>query len=218
MPAKVRKKRGCLRISIFIMLLLIALLIAGEQNLSQTMLDMAYARAYSLAVETINRAVDKVIGSGIQYEDLFDVSMDASGKVSMLRANTIRMTDLATKTALLAEEELNSIENQVIPVPLGSALGVKFLAGFGPKVDVQIIPIGAVNTSFETNFASAGINQTQHKIFMTLRTTVSLIIPTGSQRVEVLSTVPIAENIIVGEVPDSFVDVSDQDDMLNLIP
>lgn len=53
---------------------------------------------------------------------------------------------------------------------------------------------------------------------MTLRSTVSLIVPTGSQLVEVKSTVPIAESIIVGEVPDSFVDVSDQEDMLNLIP
>ena len=31
-------------------------------------------------------------------------------------------------------------------------------------------------------------------------------------------TVPIAESIIVGEVPDSFVDVNNEEDMLNLIP
>ena len=83
---------------------------------------------------------------------------------------------------------------------------------------MQILPIGAVQTNFDTEFVSAGINQTRHKIFLSLRTTVSLIIPTGSQLVEVNSTVPIAESIIVGEVPDSFVDVSDMEDMLNLVP
>lgn len=218
MPGKTKPKRGCLRVFCIVVLLGIILIILGEQNLSQTLLDMAYARAYSMAVETVNRAVRQVLTGELDYHDLIDVTMDGGGKVAMLRANTIRMNEIATGAALVAEEELNSIENQLIPVPLGSALGVKFLAGFGPRINVQIIPIGAVNAGFETEFESAGINQTRHKIFLSLRTTVSLIIPTGSRKVEVLSTVPIAENIIVGQVPESFVDVSDQDDMLNLIP
>ena len=218
MSAMVRKKRGCWRILLLVGLLVVALVIAAEQNLSQTMLDMAFARAYSIAVETVNRAVKQVVAGGVSYEDLIVTQMDAQGRVSMLRANTMRMNEIATKTALLAEKELNSIENQYINIPMGAALGIRFLAGYGPRIPVQILPIGAVQTNFDTEFVSAGINQTRHKIFLSLRTTVSLIIPTGSQLVEVNSTVPIAESIIVGEVPDSFVDVSDVEDMLNLVP
>ena len=218
MSAMVRKKRGCWRILLLVGLLVVALVIAAEQNLSQTMLDMAFARAYSIAVETVNRAVKQVVAGGVSYEDLIVTQMDAQGRVSMLRANTMRMNEIATKTALLAEKELNSIENQYINSPMGAALGIRFLAGYGPRIPVQILPIGAVQTNFDTEFVSAGINQTRHKIFLSLRTTVSLIIPTGSQLVEVNSTVPIAESIIVGEVPDSFVDVSDMEDMLNLVP
>lgn len=218
MSAMVRKKRGCWRSLLLVGLLVVALVIAAEQNLSQTMLDMAFARAYSIAVETVNRAVKQVVAGGVGYEDLIVTQMDAQGRVSMLRANTMRMNEIATKTALLAEKELNSIENQYINIPMGAALGIRFLAGYGPRIPVQILPIGAVQTNFDTEFVSAGINQTRHKIFLSLRTTVSLIIPTGSQLVEVNSTVPIAESIIVGEVPDSFVDVSDMEDMLNLVP
>ena len=218
MSAMVRKKRGCWRILLLVGLLVVAVVIAAEQNLSQTMLDMAFARAYSIAVETVNRAVKQVVAGGVSYEDLIVTQMDAQGRVSMLRANTMRMNEIATKTALLAEKELNSIENQYINIPMGAALGIRFLAGYGPRIPVQILPIGAVQTNFDTEFVSAGINQTRHKIFLSLRTTVSLIIPTGSQLVEVNSTVPIAESIIVGEVPDSFVDVSDMEDMLNLVP
>ena len=218
MSAMVRKKRGCWRILLLVGLLVVALVIAAEQNLSQTMLDMAFARAYSIAVETVNRAVKQVVAGGVSYEDLIVTQMDAQGRVSMLRANTMRMNEIATKTALLAEKELNSIENQYINIPMGAALGIRFLAGYGPRIPVQILPIGAVQTNFDTEFVSAGINQTRHKIFLSLRTTISLIIPTGSQLVEVNSTVPIAESIIVGEVPDSFVDVSDMEDMLNLVP
>ena len=218
MAACARKKSGGMRWLILLVLLLTAAVIAMEQNLSQTMLDMAFARAYSMAVETINRAVKQAMGQGVAYEQLIDAQMDAQGRVSMLRANTMRMNELASQTALLAERELGSAENQVVEIPLGAALGVSFLSGFGPRLEVQILPVGAVHTSFDTEFETAGINQTRHKIFLNLRATVSLIVPTGSQLVEVTSTVPIAESIIVGEVPESFVDVNNEEDMLNLIP
>ena len=218
MAACERKKSGRLRWLILVILLLAAGVIAMEQNLSQTMLDMAFARAYSMAVETINRAVKQAMAQGVTYEELIDAQMDAQGRVSMLRVNTMRMNELASQTALLAERELGSAENQVVEIPLGAALGVSFLSGFGPRLEVQILPVGAVHTSFDTEFETAGINQTRHKIFLNLRATVSLIVPTGSQLVEVTSTVPIAESIIVGEVPESFVDVNTEEDMLNLIP
>ena len=218
MTAPRRKKTGLLRRLLLAFLALTAFVIMMEQNLSQTLLDMAFARAYSMAVETLNRAVHKVTDDGVSYSDLMETQMDQQGRVSMLRANTMRMNALAAQTALVAEQELNSFENQFVEIPLGAALGVRFLSGFGPRLQVQILPVGAVNTGYDTEFETAGINQTRHKIFLTLRATVSLIIPTGSQMVEVESTMLIAESIIVGDVPQSFVDVSDQHDMLDFIP
>lgn len=206
------------RTAALLVLLLLAGMIALEQNLSQTMLDMAFAEAYSMAVETLNRSVKLVTENGVEYAELVDAKMDAEGRVTMLRADTMRMNELAAQTALMAEDELNSVKNQFVRIPLGAALGVRSLSGFGPKMSMQILPVGAVHASFDTEFESAGINQTRHRIFLTLRATVSLIIPTGSQLVEVESKMPIAESIIVGQVPDSFVDVNDQKDILDLAP
>ena len=143
MAAKNGKKRGCFRIALLAALLLTALVVLAEQNLSQTMLDIAYARAYSIALETVNRAVQKALVGKIAYQDLVDIMVDNDGRVVMLQANTVRMNEIATNAAIMAEEELNSIENQMISIPLGSALGVEFLVGFGPRIDVQIIPIGS---------------------------------------------------------------------------
>ena len=218
MAAESGRKRAWGRGLALAALLLLALVIMMEQNLSQTLLDMAFARAYSMAVETLNRAVHTVTDNGVAYEELIDTRLDVQGKVSMLRANTMRMNALAAQTAMVAEQELNSFENQFVEIPMGAALGVRFLSGFGPRIQVQILPVGAVSTDYDPEFETAGINQTRHKIFLTLRATVSLIIPTGSRLVEVQSTMLIAESIIIGEVPDSFVDVADQQDMLDFIP
>jgi sporulation protein YunB len=212
------KKRKYLRRLLLALLALAAVVLLLEQNLSQTLLDMAYATARSIALETVNKAVQQVVGEGLEYSELMEIRLDSAGKVAMLRADTMHMNQIATKTAIQAQQELNDIANQMVDVPLGAALGIRFLGGFGPRISVQIVPVGAVSTRFETEFETAGINQTRHKIFLTLETTVSLIVPADSRQVEVVSTVPIAESIIVGNVPDSFVDVNDTEDMLNLIP
>ena len=206
------------RTAALVVLLLAAGLLALEKNLSQTMLDVAFAEAYSMAVETLNRAVKLVTENEVTYDELMDATLDAEGRVTMLRADTMRMNELAAETALRAESELNNSENQFVNIPLGAALGIRSLSGFGPRMTMQILPVGAVHASFDTAFESAGINQTRHRIFLTLRATVSLIIPTGSQLVEVQSMMPIAESIIVGHVPDSFVDVNDAKDILDLAP
>ena len=212
------KRKSWARSAALCSLLMLSALLLLEQNLSQTMLDLAFAEAYSMAVETLNRAVKLVTENGVEYEELMDAQLDDQGRVTMLRADAMRMNALAAQTALMAEQELNNTENQFVDIPLGAALGIRSLSGFGPRMSMQILPIGAVHASFDTEFESAGINQTRHRIFLKLRATVSLIIPTGSQIVEVESIMPIAESIIVGGVPDSFVDVNDQKDILDLTP
>jgi sporulation protein YunB len=217
-PRKMRLSRKLLRWTVIVVLLLTAAFLLLENNISQVILDRAYANAYSLAVRVINSAVADVMRTGVTYEDLITVHMNDQGQVTMFQANTVRMNELATSIALQAQEKLQDANNQVIQIPLGAALGINFWAGSGPNISVRILPVGAVSTQFITEFETAGINQTRHKILLSAKTTVRLVIPTGARQVELVSSIPIAESIIVGEVPDTFVDVNDKGDIINLVP
>jgi len=201
--------------------LLLTLTLAGlwmQRNLSQVVLSMAYANARSLAVHVLNQAVQEMVDTGIAYDEIMQVHRDEAGRVTLLKANTSLMNGLASETALRAQASLASLENQFISIPLGAALGMTILAGSGPRIRVQILPVGAVSAQFSTEFQSAGINQTRHRILLTLEATVRLVIPTGVREVAVSTQMAVAESIIVGQVPDSFVDVNNDSDMLNLIP
>ena len=44
----------------------------------------------------------------------------------------------------------------------------------GPKIQVRILPVSAVTAAFSTEFESAGINQSRHKIYLSLDATVRL--------------------------------------------
>ncbi|MCL1963691.1 MAG: sporulation protein YunB [Firmicutes bacterium] len=188
----------------------------AEHSLRPVILTMAEARAREMAVQAMNSAVYEVMREGGAYDDLMTVMLGEKGRVTMMQANSVRMNELATRAALLVQRNLEDIAREGIRIPLGMALGSRMLAGSGPSVRVKVVPMGAVSTEFVSEFTSAGINQTRHRIFLEIHTTVQMVIPMGSKTASVTGNVPVAESIIVGEVPDSFVDVSEKD-LTNLL-
>lgn len=223
MPQNEKSKTCCpmsrwkkiLRAVLCLSLLLAALFLVLEKNLEEVILNMARARAEAMAVEYINEAVEDSAGGQISYSEMITVRTDHQGRVTMLEANAARMNQLAAQTALRAQARLESAEAQSVSIPLGAALGVPFLSALGPYVHVRIVPVSAVSAVFSTEFESAGINQTRHKIYLSLKTTVRLVIPSGARQVSLESQVLVAESIIVGDVPSSYVNVPETDAALN---
>ncbi len=191
--------------------------IAVERNLLPIILNTAESRVRAIALDAVNSAVAGNL-SDVHYEDLIDVSRDSFGQVTLLQANTINMNRISTQTALTAQQYIADIGEQPIRVSLGSAMGSTLLAGRGPEFLVNVIPVGAVGTEFITEFQSTGINQTRHKVYIRIRAVMRIVIPTGAKEVEVSSQVPVAETVIVGSVPQSYVNVESTEDMLNLLP
>ena len=190
----------------------------AEQNLTQVVLSLANARARALAVTALNQAADEIISGGVAYDELMVVSRDGAGRVRLIQANSQALNRLASAVSLNAQARLEAIEHQEVRVPLGAALGLPLLAGSGPAIQVRILPVGTVVAATRTEFQTAGINQTRHRVLLTLTADVRLVLPTGAATVSAVTEVAVAESIIVGDVPDSFVDVNNESDMLNLIP
>lgn len=212
------KKPALLRRLTLCALLLILLLMLLERNLTRVVLTLASAKAEVLAVQALNQAAEALIADGISYDSLVHVTLGEDGSVRLLQANTAGMNSLASRASLTAQAKLEALQDQTVSVPLGSALGVTLLAGTGPRIQVHMLPVGAVVTAYETEFTSAGINQTRHRVLLTMRAQVRLVLPTGVSGVEAVTQVAVAESIIVGQVPDSFVNVGDDTDLLNLVP
>ena len=205
---------------LFASLLLIAAgVLYAEKNLTRVVLSLAQAQARAMAVQTLNEAAAELLSSGeVTYDSLMHVTMDEQGQVRLIQANTPEMNRRASRVSLLAQGHLQEKRDQMVKVPLGSAMGMTIFAGAGPTIQVRVLPVGSVHAQFHTDFQTAGINQTRHRVSLMLTAQVQLVIPTGAQTVEVTTQVAMAESIIVGEVPDTFTDVGDDMDMLDLAP
>ena len=125
MAMKSGRKGGTIRILVLCVLLAIAGLILLEQNLSQTLLDMSYAQAYSIAVDTVNRAVRECIGDGVDYDRLIETTVDAEGKVTLMQTNAGAMNRLASETGIEQHRKSERVN------PVGFGVGSQISGGNG---------------------------------------------------------------------------------------
>ena len=215
--ARVRRKKRMRRVLLAV-LLLAALLLLIDRNFRPLGFSRAEARCAAMATRALNGALTEALDGGINYEDLMNVRMDEKGQVALLSANTMRMNLMADRAGDAALRKLEAVSSQKVSVPLGAALGITLLAGSGPGIPISIVPIGSVQTNFETEFEACGINQTRHKVFMQLSASIRIVIPTGAKTTNVTANMLVAESIIVGKVPESFVGYNLNPDELNLVP
>lgn len=213
-----RRRRTLVFLAVGLALMAGGLLMA-ERNLTRVVLSLAQAQARAMAVQALNEsAAELLTGGEVRYDSLMHVTADGDGQVRLIQANTPEMNRLAAQVSLTAQARMEAMREQTVRVPLGSALGLNLLAGSGPRIEVRVMPVGSVHAEFHTDFQTAGINQTRHRVSLTLTARVQLVIPTGAQTVEASAQVAMAESIIVGEVPETFTDVGNDMDMLDLIP
>ena len=190
----------------------------GAASLSAALTSMAEARARQLAADALNGALQYMLDRTLTYADFVDVRADGQGRVELLAANTMLMDALAAEAVAQAQARIAALGEKGVELPLGAALGSGVFSGAGPRVRFAVVPVGTVTADFVTEFQTAGINQTRHTIFLEAEARVQIVIPTGSAPISVRARLPIAESILVGEVPESYIQVPQTEDALNFAP
>lgn len=200
-------------------LAVLAALVGGfcyiNENLKPVLQGLAGARVEAIASRAMNDAI--IENAVLEGESFIQVHANESG-VYLLQADSARLNALAAICANDAQKRIAELGDQGVTIPIGTVSGIQIFAGKGPKLTLRFTPVGAVTSSFGSEFASAGINQTHHRINICLTATVRVVLPGISQSLPVRAEATIAENIIVGTVPDTYTNVANEEDMLNLLP
>lgn len=146
----------------------------------------------------------KKLWVGLGYLDLVTLERDDNGNILALRANVIEMNKISSKIGGLIQEKYSSLEDMYIKIPIGNFTGNELLAGRGPKIVVKIVPVGTVSTDYKTEFISTGINQTRHRVYLEIKSKMTIIAPFTNKTVEVVDNVNVAETVLIGNVPETF--------------
>ena len=132
---------------------------------------------------------------------LVRVEKNTDDTVSAIEVNSTEVNQLKNRLIAAVSEKLMEIPNQDIHIPLGTLLGWQLLAGRGPDVQLQVVPASYVRAEINDSLTTAGINQTEHKLFIDFTVEMSAILPGYSTDVTVTDEVCIAQTMIIGPVP-----------------
>ena len=78
--------------------------------------------------------------------------------------------------------------------------------------------MGTVGVRAFSRLASAGINQTLFTVELRLTARLRVFAAGRSEEIEAVAQLPVCSTVIVGEVPQVYTNVANEEDMLNLIP
>ncbi len=163
--------------------------------------------AVDMVTLAVNETVNRIMAEGDYGYDYFvTIEKDNEGNVAAISANMSRINAVSAR---VLSEVVEAAENGVldIKVPLGNLLGSNILMGKGPDVLIEVITLTSSYIDIENELVSTGINQAKHKIILKIDVDVDILIPWDVLTTRVESNVLIAETVIVGEVPETYVAV-----------
>ena len=176
------------------------------------------ARTKELTEKAINIAVSNVINKTINYSSLIDITYNSAGEIAAFSANQHEINTITREIVKEAQFQMNTLGEDGVNINLGTFTGIPFLIGRGPVLNLKLVPIGIVGSNFESLFQSVGINMTKHSLFLYIDVHVSIIMPIKSYDFETSNQVLLAESVIVGKVPEVYLNGGGIGKNLNLIP
>ena len=171
----------------------------------------------SLTVDALNSAVSSTIDENA-YNNLITITKNNNGDVVLMQVNPQNVNLLNTSIISNAQNNLSLMGDVGFSVPLGTFSGISIFNGLGPKINIKMVPIGSVNCSFLSTFNSVGINQTHHKIYLNITASVCILLPITNKTITTMQQLLVAENIILGSVPETYLNTDNLTNALNLIP
>lgn len=214
-------KKSKRRIKIALIAILFAtvlIIIFFSKNVNPVIKKIAQDEVRAMTTVAVNSAAGKIMAEQSGYDNIINITKDDNGDILLIQTNSALINSIARQTVILAQHNISSLGEQGISVPIGSLSGIMFFSGKGPEIKIKILPVGTAESKFYSQFTEAGINQTKHTILIEIISDVSVIMPGVNATIQTVTDVVLCENIIVGKVPDTYLNSPSLDEMMNLIP
>lgn len=194
----------------FYLILVICLLTVGffalRGKYRYVIQDLARTSVINATSDLTNDAIARQIENGtIQYDRIVYFEKDLNGRITALKTNIGEINHLKTDILNIINGQILALDAADIGIPLGSLFMPEFFSGKGPSIPVHILAIRNSEASFSSEFSQAGINQTLHQLVMHVEVDAAVLVLGETSTFSVSSQVVVAETVIVGDVPSTFI-------------
>lgn len=198
------RMRSAKRTLLILLVLLITAAAAASAMIFRSLLtELAVSEARDVVITSINSIVKDIMHDGETAPRLVALEKDGEGKVTAITTNVAEVNTLAAEILEMAADK-TSANVVTVSIPLGNLTGNAFLLNKGPAVPVDVEMLSSSVAGFRSELTGAGINQTRHQILLDITVDVSLLMPWRSVGTSVDTEVLVSETVIVGQVPNSY--------------
>ena len=212
------KNQTKLTIVMLFLIIIFASMMVGMHAIGSVLESLCRDKAKSKAVIISNNKATEVMNR-YEYENIMTIHRDANNNIQMISADIITINKIISDVAVEIQKEINSQGEDNISLKLGMLTGTTLFASVGPSIPVKISTIGDVKTSYTSEFIDSGVNQTLHRVYLNVITTISIVTPYNTIEEPIENQVILIENVIVGEVPESYYNFSgiDQGNLVDVV-
>lgn len=176
------------------------------------------AKINNLTEQALNIAVSNVINTTVNYDSIMTINHNQAGEINYITANQYMINTISREIIKDANERIKMLDDEYMRIPLGTLSGIALFNGRGKRIKLSASPVAIIGSSFDSNFISVGINNTLHKIYLTINARVEMNLPIKRQTIDVKQQVLLCESVIVGKVPNVYFNSGMSDKVLNFVP
>lgn len=201
------KKRRCQKAAVLLAFLVLCLIICIgiiSNWLENMLIDAFEDKAKLEIINAVNTSILQVLqDQKIEYDDI--VKIEREKNTSFIKIDAIYLNRIISNWALMINKKISKLTPVEIKFKLGYLFKNIFLNRFGPTLKGNVLYVSAVSYNWQSEFKSAGINQTVHRIYLNLNFEGRMLFLKKKKTFIVPQRILIAENIYIGEVPKVYI-------------
>lgn len=176
--------------------------------------DSIQQTAEAVAVNAVAIKINDSLQNGLYDEalsgPLLNVERDSEGNIQYLEPNAEVINKLLLEFSTNVRENYDLGDTEEIKVNWGVITGSKLLSQLPFAVTVKVQPVSLTKFQYETGFETEGINQTRYYVYCTITSQIHILAPFTDKTAQINRRLLLAEAVIVGKVPDSYVVVPEE--------
>lgn len=196
------KKNKTKKILAFIFIPIVALLFIYSFFIKPAVLSVieyqGKINASTILTGIIDGALEEI---SAEHDDFVEIKSDLQGNITSITTKGVNVNALKNNIMKRITDTLSDGNSVSTELPIGTLLGSELFLGKGPPVKMTLSAIGYANIELISHFEEAGINQTNHSIFMRVLINYTTILPIGSTKGSIESEYLVSQTLIVGKVP-----------------
>ena len=191
---------------------LIALILAVTAGVAlaigfRTLRPALAAYAENLIQYRVTTAMEDAVSEAIAEhgEELSVIAALSDGSAAALTTDSAAAERVRASAVRNTYERLNELEQEELSVPIGTLIDPQYLAGLGPSLSFGVVGLGMASGKMQSEFVDSGVNQTKYRMVLTVRAEVNLHALWCSRAIVIENSYPLAETVLVGDVPAVYV-------------